>query len=96
MAIRDISRGGFAVESTVRFAHGESHEFEVVMPGGQNVPVRARAVYCHARRDRAQAFFVGWEALGDPVTTASMTKLVDLVTSWNEIPKDEKAVVPRG
>lgn len=85
MAIRDISRGGFAAESTVRFAHGESHEFEIVMPERASVRVRARAVYCHARRDRAHAFVVGWEALGDPATTTSMTTLVDLAASWNEI-----------
>lgn len=84
MAVRDISRGGFAAESPVRFAHGESHEFLIQTSEGEALPVRARAVYCHARRDRAHSFFVGWEALGDPITTQTMTRLVDIITAANE------------
>lgn len=97
MGIRDISRGGFAVESPVRFAHGEFHELSVLTPDNEQIPVRARAVYCHARRDRANSFFVGWEALGDPLTTQAMTRLVDLVTSWTAAaaPAPPVAVVAR-
>jgi hypothetical protein len=84
MAVRDISRGGFAAESPVRFAHGEAHELTLHCDTGETAVVRARAVYCHARRDRANAFFVGWEALGDPATTQAMTRLVDLIAAGGE------------
>lgn len=84
MAVRDISRGGFAAESPVRFAHGEAHEFTLESDTGEAFVVRARAVYCHPRRDRANAFFVGWEALGDLDTTQAMARLVDIITAEGE------------
>lgn len=94
MAVRDISRGGFAVESPVRFAHGESHELLIHTSAGETFHVRARAVYCHARRDRAHSFFIGWEALGDPATTQTMTHLVDFITAANEAQAETGADAP--
>lgn len=77
MTVRDISLGGFAVEAPLRFAHGEAHEFVLQLSNGTRLPVRARSVYCYAKRDREHQFITGWEALGDPGTARAMARLVD-------------------
>jgi hypothetical protein len=77
MPVRDISLGGFAVEAPLRFAHGEVHE--LLLCRGEDPPrrARARAAYCHPKRDRDHLFITGWEALGDPETARVMAGLVD-------------------
>lgn len=81
MVVRDVSRGGLAVESPIRFAYGEIHDLVIHMDNGDMAQIRARTVYCHDRRDRTQTFITGWEALGDPQTTAAMLRLVDFVVA---------------
>jgi hypothetical protein len=77
MPVRDISLGGFAVEAPLRFAHGEVHELLLCCAGDAPRPVRARAAYCHPKRDRDHQFITGWEALGDPATARAMAGLVE-------------------
>ncbi len=84
MPVRDISVGGFGIEAPMRFAPGEIHEFLISLPDEPPALVRARAAYCHARRDREQVFFTGWEALGDPDTARSMADLVDRFLAGRE------------
>jgi hypothetical protein len=81
MTVRDVSLGGFAVEAPVRFAHGESYEFQLQCSDHPPVTARARAVYCHVMLDRTNAYITGWEALGDPATTQAMARLVDDLTA---------------
>lgn len=91
MAVCDISLGGFAVEAPVRFAHGESYEFLLHYMTLAAVPIRARAAYCHPAPDGTHQFITGWEALGDPLTTQSMTSLVDALTAG--LASDAPAIV---
>jgi hypothetical protein len=84
MPVRDISLGGFAVEAPLRFAHGEVHELLLCRGTDAPLRVRARAAYCHAKRDRDHLFITGWEALGDPETARVMAGLVDRCLAANE------------
>ncbi len=93
MPVRDISLGGFAVDAPLRFAHGEVHEFLLQHDNDVPLRARARAAYCHPKRDRDHQFITGWEALGDPETAGAMAGLVD---RFMAAPDDGAEPVARG
>ncbi|MCC7043488.1 MAG: hypothetical protein IT183_06480 [Acidobacteria bacterium] len=91
MPVRDISLGGFAVEAPLRFAHGEVHELLLCRGADAPLRARARAAYCHAKRDRDHLFITGWETLGDPETARVMAGLVDRWLSEQDTSADQVA-----
>jgi hypothetical protein len=45
-AVRNLSAGGFAVESPIRFHTGTSHEFRFILADGRTLKVGGETVHC--------------------------------------------------
>jgi len=85
VSVREISLGGLAVESELRFPDGAVHEFRLTLGDGSQVLVRARVAHSTPRTDEATGaarFLTGFEFLEDqPQDSGPIEELVDKVTS---------------
>ena len=83
--VRDLSSGGFAVESSVDFPVGAVHRFRFVTQNGIEVLVRANARHCRSieSSDGAPRFLAGFAFIMDPngETEAAVEILLRAATS---------------
>ena len=68
LVVRDLSAGGFAVDSQISFFPGASHQFRFTTAAGAPIVVSAQAIHCHpiVGPDGEQRFLAGFEFLKDP------------------------------
>lgn len=66
--VRDLSSGGFAIESTVDFPVGAVHRFRFITQNGIEVLVRASARHCRSveSADGSPRFVAGFAFIMDP------------------------------
>lgn len=92
--MRDISRGGFLVAAPEDITTGDIHVFEVTMPSGQPVTLRARAVYCHAPRANEPAYLSGWRCAPDDSTQRSLDLILDALVGDQPLDDPDLASQP--
>ena len=82
--VRDISTGGFSIETFRPFAQGAIHQFRLKTSSGWSGTARARAAHCRwlADADGAVRFISGWQYLFDADLAAEPTneQLVEIVS----------------
>jgi len=87
----DLSRGGFRTLSPTSGLPGKRHTFRVTLPGDTHLDVQAAAVHSHRAPGHSHHFVVGWRAMDDPVSQASLQRLITFVTT---VPDVEAGAVP--
>jgi hypothetical protein len=85
VTVRDISVGGFLIESPEPFPVDAIHQFRVAAPdGGWEEMLTARSVHCRAHGgDGASRYFTGFAFLHPtgPEARSRIMQLIDQVTS---------------
>jgi hypothetical protein len=89
--VRDISTGGFSIETFRPFAQGAVHQFRLKTSSGWAGTARAKAAHCRwlADADGAVRFISGWQYLFDADLAAEPTneQLVEVVSALvSEVP----------
>lgn len=83
--VRDISTGGFSIETFRPFAPGAVHQFRLKTSSGWAGTARAKAAHCRwlADADGAVRFISGWQYLFDADLAAEPTneQLVEAVSA---------------
>jgi len=83
--VRDVSTGGFSIETFRPFAQGAVHQFRLKTSSGWSGNARAKAAHCHWLNDGdgSVRFVSGWQFLFDTDLAAEPTneQLVDVVSS---------------
>ena len=97
--VRDISIGGFSIETFRPFAQGAVHQFRLKTSAGWVGVLRAKAAHCHwlNEPDGSVRFLSGWQFLFDTDLAADQTneRLIDAVIALQEdetLPDDKPAV----
>ena len=82
--VRDVSTGGFSIETFRPFAQGAIHQFRLKASSGWIGSARAKAAYCRWLNDGdgSVRFVSGWQFLFDTDLAAEPTneQLVEVVT----------------
>jgi hypothetical protein len=73
LAVRNLSAGGFAIESPVPFRAGASHQFRFTTDQDRSIIVSARAIHCmrYVAPNVEEQFLVGFEFLREPDAEAA-------------------------
>jgi hypothetical protein len=82
--VKEISLGGLAVETPLRFPIGAVHEFRLTLGDGSKVMVRGRVAHSTPRVEDVgkESFVTGFEFLEEPPQAGgSIETLVDKVTN---------------
>jgi hypothetical protein len=79
--ILDLSHGGLRTLSPTPGHPGSYHTFRVELWDGSRCDVRATPVHSHRAPGVLQRFIVGWRAMPDPTSQASLRCLVTFVTT---------------
>lgn len=96
--VRDVSIGGFSIETFRPFAQGAVHQFRLKTSAGWVGVLRAKAAHCRwlNEPDGSVRFLSGWQFLFDTELAAAETneRLVDAVIALQEDKslQDDKAV----
>jgi hypothetical protein len=69
--VRDVSFGGFALETADPVTVGETRVFDLRIPSGPTLFVRAKSMYCRKSPYR-DAYFSGWVASSERAKQALM------------------------
>jgi hypothetical protein len=77
--LRDISGGGFAIESPTTFRIGRAYRFDFMLSGRGRVTVRAVAVHCASQKPRSSeaGYIAGFAFTRTKATEATIDALVD-------------------
>jgi hypothetical protein len=83
LAMRDLSAGGFSIESSVAFHRGSHHQFRFTTAAGIAVVLRGRVVYSRAwgSRNGALGHVTGFAFVAEPQSAEKIAVLLDSVTS---------------
>lgn len=79
ITVRDLSQGGFSVESTTPFPPGTSHHFRFTTPGQPEVALEATAVHCRlasASPDGQVTYVTGFEFHSDAAMDRAVGALI--------------------
>jgi hypothetical protein len=83
--VRDVSTGGFSIETFRPFAQGATHQFKLKTSSGWSGVARAKAAHCRWLNDPdgSVRFISGWQFLFDTDLAAEPTneRLVEAVAS---------------
>ncbi|HUL74588.1 MAG TPA: PilZ domain-containing protein [Vicinamibacterales bacterium] len=82
--VREISLGGFSIESPLSFSPGSEHQFEFGIDGGVPVTLKARAAHCRRLPGAADvATYIAGFAFVDQsdVAAAAVEELFDQVAA---------------
>ncbi len=86
--VRDVSIGGFSIETFRPFAQGAVHQFRLKTSSGFVGVLRAKAAHCRwlNEPDGSVRFLSGWQFLFDTELAADQTneRLVDVVIALQE------------
>jgi hypothetical protein len=88
ITLRDLSHGGFAIETRVPVMTGERQAFELGPAQGPGRPIRARAIYCRATVTGA-GYVSGWKADPDEESRRTLEAAIDLLTGSREALKTD-------
>lgn len=87
LVVRDVSTGGFAVESPIGFPRAAMHEFRLTTANGDLEHVRARVVYCRETADDPNfPFVVGFSFVREATANRTVERLMDAATAVLEFP----------
>lgn len=89
LSLRDLSLGGFAIETDAEVAPGLEKAFEFHTLAGLKTIARAVSVHCHRSDTSARSFISGWRFLDMSETPETVQSLVDVLLS--EFPSPEGA-----
>jgi hypothetical protein len=83
IVMRDISAGGFSIESSVAFHRGALHQFRFTTEAGVAVVLRGSVVYSRAgaSRDAALGHVTGFAFVREPQSAEKIAVLLDSVAS---------------
>lgn len=80
MEVVDVSLGGLRTHSPFPLEPGTSHRFQATV-GGDVVSLVAHVVHCRGTVNNRGPYVVGWQWHDDLVTSRSITRLIDHVTT---------------
>jgi hypothetical protein len=78
--LRDISLGGFSIETLAPVRPGERCLFEIGPAEGPMSQVFARASYCRPKDDRGRSYVSGWAAETDAASERGLDAAVGYLT----------------
>jgi hypothetical protein len=87
VSLRDLSLGGFAIETDAEVAPGLERAFEFHTLAGLKTIARAVSVHCHRSDADARRYVSGWRFLDMSETPETVQSLVDVLLS--EFPSPE-------
>ena len=79
--LRDLSLGGFSIETLMPVRIGDRHLFHLGPPDQPGAPLFARAAYCQPQADRGRGYISGWAAETDETSERALDLAVDHLTS---------------
>jgi len=85
--VRDLSLGGFLVESREGFIEDSVHEFRLAGAGGKlKTHLKARSVYSHLRRviGGPPSYLTGFEFV-EPRGTEAQARLIELISQVTSV-----------
>jgi hypothetical protein len=88
VTLRNLSRGGFAIETDVRVLPGLQMAFEFQTATGLTVHARAVAVHCRVASSADDIHVSGWRFLDAGSTLAGAQDLVDTLMAEGSDPDD--------
>jgi hypothetical protein len=88
LLLRNLSRGGFAIETDVKVLPGLQMSFEFQTAAGLLVHARAVAVHCRIGGPDDRRHVSGWRFLDAGTTLSGANELVDLLTAEGAGPDD--------
>lgn len=88
LALRNLSRGGFAIETDIKVLPGLQMSFEFQTAAGLVVHARAVAVHCRVGSDADPSHVSGWRFLDAGSTLTGAKDLVDVLMSEGRGPDD--------
>jgi hypothetical protein len=88
LALRNLSRGGFAIETDIKVLPGLQMSFEFQTLTGLTVHARAVAVHCRVGSDADNSHVSGWRFLDAGSTLAGAQDLVDVLIAEGGGPDD--------
>jgi hypothetical protein len=82
-AVRNLSAGGFAVESPIRFHTGTAHEFRFTLADGRTVKVGGETVHCMRVRtpEDGVRFLAGFRFVAD-AEDAEAAEAIQTLLDW--------------
>ena len=83
MRVRELSLGGFSIESTFDFDVDTELDFQLSMGEGEIFRVRGRVAYCRPHEYADQYFITGFSVLDDGTGNAAtaLAALIDQMTT---------------
>jgi hypothetical protein len=88
VTLRNVSRGGFAIETDIKVLPGLQMAFEFETAGGLTVHARAVAVHCRVSSADDVIHVSGWRFLDAGNTLAGAAQLVEVLTTEGGGPDD--------
>ena len=78
VTIRDLSLGGFLIESDEPFPPDAIHQFRVATPAGWTTMLTARSVHCRKRSGTENSYLTGFAFL-EPKGQEAQQRIVELI-----------------
>ena len=85
--VRDISLGGFALETPTSLTLGTEHRVRFVTPDNWSVTLAARVANCRDAAAAGPLFVAGFAFVEDAAEAASRSRIKDLLSSLRYMPR---------
>jgi len=84
LAMRNLSRNGFAIETDVKVLPGLQMSFEFKTVTGLTIHARAMSVHCRLDDDSARCHVSGWRFVDGGTSLDAAQELVDILSAEAE------------